>query len=328
MILVTCALVLLVGAALAQDEGEETTVTGEIVTDPAPVEPVTDTPEPAGDDPDAAAALEALMGDPEETQPTPSPEPTEGEPEEGAPGDETGDTTESGPEEDEPSERTPDRPRETEPLPSDAAVPEVPASIEQPTRDTTTDDLSGYRHPTAPYNDYRLPETTTSRPSATSDTLGESAEPATPTDADAAKPTSPAMAIIVGLLVLVVLLVALAAILGIMGAQRTSARSTATPVVDTTGWAYLAAPNAPNISLQKDRFVIGSDANCDLRLADPKASPHHAQIDSTEDGYVLTDLHSTNGTLLNGERIGSPVTLRPGDEIQMGDIVVTFEIQQ
>lgn len=150
----------------------------------------------------------------------------------------------------------------------------------------------------------------------------------------AAEPTrggmSAAMAIIIGLIALAVLLVVLAAVMGVMAAQR--ARTSEPPVLRaqpaTTGWAYLAAPDAPNISLHKTPFIMGSSPSCDLRLADPKASPQHARIDRTEDGYILTDLNSLNGTLLNGERIASPVSLRPGDEIRMGDITVTFEIYE
>lgn len=183
--------------------------------------------------------------------------------------------------------------------------------------------------PQVPINDYRMPQT--QQPAADASITPESANLAAPT-APEAPAGSPATAIIVGLIVLAVLLVALAAVVGVMAAQRAKTTAPAgAPVAAAgaavpAGWAYLTAPGAPNISLQKSPFLVGSSADCDLRLADPKASPQHVRIARTEAGYVLSDLNSLNGTFLNGERIASPVTLRPGDQIQMGDISVTFEI--
>ena len=37
---------------------------------------------------------------------------------------------------------------------------------------------------------------------------------------------------------------------------------------------------------------------------------------------MLEDLNSTNGTLVNGRPILDPVTLRDGDEVQVGDVVM------
>jgi len=160
-------------------------------------------------------------------------------------------------------------------------------------------------------------------------TAAEGANAAGLENATTAPSASPGTAIIIGLIVLAALLVALAAVVGFMAAQRTRPVETAAAAVGAaaqSGWAYLSAPEAPNISLHKSPFIIGSSPSCDLRLADPKASPQHARIEHTADGYILTDMNSLNGTYLNGERIASPVSLRPGDQVRMGDIVVTFEI--
>jgi hypothetical protein len=160
-------------------------------------------------------------------------------------------------------------------------------------------------------------------------TAAEGANAAGLENATTAPSASPGTAIIIGLIVLAVLLVALAAVVGFMAAQRTrpvEAAAVAAGAATQSGWAYLSAPEAPNISLHKSPFVIGSSPSCDLRLADPKASPQHARIEHTADGYILTDMNSLNGTYLNGERIASPVSLRPGDQVRMGDIAVTFEI--
>jgi pSer/pThr/pTyr-binding forkhead associated (FHA) protein len=41
----------------------------------------------------------------------------------------------------------------------------------------------------------------------------------------------------------------------------------------------------------------------------------------------VTDLGSTNGSSLNGRRINGPEVVKPGDEIELGTSVVTFELE-
>lgn len=244
---------------------------------------------------------------------------------------EQGDITESAPR---PRERV--RPRTTRPYTSDSAVPEVPVTVddeedfERATEETEAPDEPAVT-PVAPLSDYRSPFSGGDEEAYDQPKEEEEPAPAEETSAEKTEKQqgSPASAVIIGLIALAVLLVGLAAVVGIMAAQRApreAAPLAAAPA--NTGWAYLTAPEAPDIPISTSSFVMGSDRDCDLRLADPKASPHHARIDETDDGWVLVDLGSVNGTYLNGERIASPVTLRPGDEIQMGDIVVNFEVYQ
>jgi eukaryotic-like serine/threonine-protein kinase len=56
------------------------------------------------------------------------------------------------------------------------------------------------------------------------------------------------------------------------------------------------------------------------------ASRNHAVIDRDGDYYTLTDLGSTNGTLLNGAMIAqrAPQRLRPGDRIKIGEVEIEF----
>ena len=216
-------------------------------------------------------------------------------------------------------------------IPEVPAVPTETATIETPTRDDATaspdaDPFASLDTPAPPAGGlsdaYRTPlvDTTDTIVGATADAaVSEEATPAAPG-------ASAAFVIIITLIVLAALLALAAAVYGIMGARQGPPMAAAAGAAEP-GWAYLSAPEAPDISLQKTPFLVGSSPACDLRLADPKASPHHARIDRTAGGYVLTDLNSTNGTYLNDERIASPVSLRPGDEVRMGDIVVNFEMQ-
>jgi pSer/pThr/pTyr-binding forkhead associated (FHA) protein len=65
-------------------------------------------------------------------------------------------------------------------------------------------------------------------------------------------------------------------------------------------------------------FTIGRAPDCDLVLADPTVSWHHAELRWGADGWQITDLGSTNGTLVNGWRVGQRFAIRPGDCVALG----------
>ena len=72
------------------------------------------------------------------------------------------------------------------------------------------------------------------------------------------------------------------------------------------------------IFLDKDVLLIGRDEEkCDLVIADRQVSRHHALISLEDDGYILKDLGSKNGTFVNGKELESAHALQDGDEIQI-----------
>ncbi len=73
--------------------------------------------------------------------------------------------------------------------------------------------------------------------------------------------------------------------------------------------------------------TLGRSRQCDVVLSDPNVSREHAEIRPRGGSWVLTDLGSTNGTLLNGKRIDRPEVVKQGDEIEVGTSVVTFELE-
>ena len=72
-------------------------------------------------------------------------------------------------------------------------------------------------------------------------------------------------------------------------------------------------------------FSIGRTQDCDLRIADLSVSRRHAQLDRGEDGWLLSDLGSHNGTRVNGWLVREPVPVRAGDVLQFGS--ATFVIR-
>ncbi|MEA1904031.1 MAG: FHA domain-containing protein [Actinomycetota bacterium] len=71
-----------------------------------------------------------------------------------------------------------------------------------------------------------------------------------------------------------------------------------------------------------DVTVLGRSDESDLVLADPYASEFHMRLVAQENGIVLHDLGSTNGTYVNGRRVTAPTELRRGDNIQVGKTVM------
>jgi pSer/pThr/pTyr-binding forkhead associated (FHA) protein len=59
-----------------------------------------------------------------------------------------------------------------------------------------------------------------------------------------------------------------------------------------------------SFSLEKDRITLGRSRDSDVFLPDQWLSRHHAEILRAQEGFILADLGSKNGTLLNGERVG------------------------
>ena len=71
-----------------------------------------------------------------------------------------------------------------------------------------------------------------------------------------------------------------------------------------------------------ERFTIGRDASCDLAIADMTVSRQHAQLERSTDGWLLSDLESTNGTRVNGWRVRGQVPVKAGDLVSFGSLEV------
>jgi pSer/pThr/pTyr-binding forkhead associated (FHA) protein len=70
---------------------------------------------------------------------------------------------------------------------------------------------------------------------------------------------------------------------------------------------------------------IGRGDYNDVVIADPSVSTMHAKLQRREAIWILTDLGSTNGTFVEGERLTGEVPLSPGTTIRFGDVAALFE---
>ena len=65
-------------------------------------------------------------------------------------------------------------------------------------------------------------------------------------------------------------------------------------------------------------WIIGNSPDCDVVVNSPIASARHCQLTQLADGFLLSDLGSSNGTHVNGRRITAATRLNPGDSITLG----------
>jgi hypothetical protein len=70
-------------------------------------------------------------------------------------------------------------------------------------------------------------------------------------------------------------------------------------------------------------LTIGRDPGADLTLDDAGVSRRHARLTLADgEGPVIEDLGSSNGTFVNGERVGGERRLADGDEIRIGETAI------
>src|SRR2546421_11768787 len=85
------------------------------------------------------------------------------------------------------------------------------------------------------------------------------------------------------------------------------------------------------IPLDREQVTLGRALDADIRINDSRASRLHARITTERDEtsgalcYRLSDLDSTNGTILNGTRVNSAF-LEDGDKFEVGDQLIRFEM--
>jgi hypothetical protein len=75
--------------------------------------------------------------------------------------------------------------------------------------------------------------------------------------------------------------------------------------------------------LAKDTLSIGRLDSCDIVLSDSGVSRKHAEVRREGDEWVVIDLGSTNGTIVNGKAVRRH-RLAPGDRIEVGETTIEF----
>jgi pSer/pThr/pTyr-binding forkhead associated (FHA) protein len=90
------------------------------------------------------------------------------------------------------------------------------------------------------------------------------------------------------------------------------------------GAGSVVLPTGQRVTLGEQVVRIGRLPDCGIQLADSNVSRHHAEIRPSGEGFAVVDLGSTNGTKVNGVRVGERL-LRDADEITVGTTKLIFD---
>lgn len=123
-------------------------------------------------------------------------------------------------------------------------------------------------------------------------------------------------------------------------AQQYSAQPSAFPIVTPSGETLPSAgqggaarqlvitegvATGTSIPLDEDLVTIGRSGDSTLVIVDEYTSTYHAKLTRTGDRWTLTDLDSTNGTKLAGQRVTSSVALPTFTQVTIGK--TSFELR-
>lgn len=100
------------------------------------------------------------------------------------------------------------------------------------------------------------------------------------------------------------------------------------PVGKRLSLAIIDGPDAGSVfRMEKPRVTIGRSGN-DLNLNDTEASRQHAAVEVRDLAYSVCDLGSTNGTLVEGNRILEPTELMDKGEFQIGSSTIMLIVTE
>jgi hypothetical protein len=111
-----------------------------------------------------------------------------------------------------------------------------------------------------------------------------------------------------------------APLLGATGLVSEPTGSTATKLVIIEG-----EKTGQMVRLERREITIGRSPDSDLIVDDEYASTHHAKLILINNDWLVQDLNSTNGTYLDGSRVGTPAVVKLNTPVRIGKTV--FELR-
>jgi hypothetical protein len=105
------------------------------------------------------------------------------------------------------------------------------------------------------------------------------------------------------------------------GGTTASATQVATRLVITDG-----SREGMEMPLGRGPITIGRSSESNVVIRDDYTSTNHARLELRPDGWIITDLDSTNGTFLDGQRVTTPMRVAENAPITIG--TTTFELRR
>ncbi|MBK8171751.1 MAG: Flp pilus assembly complex ATPase component TadA [Sandaracinaceae bacterium] len=79
------------------------------------------------------------------------------------------------------------------------------------------------------------------------------------------------------------------------------------------------------LEFDKPEITIGRVTGNDIVLPKGNVSKRHSRIVLKDGRYIVVDLKSTNGTYVNGRKITSPLVIKQGDKVYIGDFIISLD---
>ncbi len=79
---------------------------------------------------------------------------------------------------------------------------------------------------------------------------------------------------------------------------------------------------------KNERLVIGRDNECDINIQSPSISRKHLQLEIEDDKLYVTDLGSSNGTVINDIKITGRTQINSKSRIIAGRITIQVELPE
>src|SRR5215471_10642359 len=92
-------------------------------------------------------------------------------------------------------------------------------------------------------------------------------------------------------------------------------------------WSLVAHDGGEILPLPSFPCLIGRHPGAAVRVAHGSVSLSHAEFRTSENGLVIVDLESRNGTYVNGQRVTQPAYVRSQDLVQFGAAVFRLQNQ-
>ena len=80
------------------------------------------------------------------------------------------------------------------------------------------------------------------------------------------------------------------------------------------------------VPLLRDEITIGRQAGNTIRLTERNVSRNHARLVKRNGSYVVEDLGSYNGVMVNGQRVDAAAELSSGDQLSIGDYALALQL--
>lgn len=81
------------------------------------------------------------------------------------------------------------------------------------------------------------------------------------------------------------------------------------------------------VPMVRDEVSIGRKDGNTIRLTERNISREHCRLQKLNGSYVVRDLGSYNGVVLNGQRVDGESKVEPGDEIRIGDYTLLLQAE-